>query len=131
LEGGAPSPPTPAAQPPFLFIGVTALGCRAAAASAITPNPRPNRAGRLQRRLRRLKLRTPTARHPSLHEWRSRTSIRIAETLPSHGGKKIEKYFKKMLANTGGGELRKNFTGSMPFKTQTHIKTIIKHQKHK
>jgi hypothetical protein len=47
-------------------------------------------------------------------------------------GKKIEKYFKKSLANTGGGgELKKNFTGSMPFKTQTHIKTIIKHQKHK
>jgi hypothetical protein len=46
-------------------------------------------------------------------------------------GKKLKNISKKCLPTQGGGELRKNFTGSMPFKTQTHIKTIIKHQKHK
>ena len=51
---------------PSLSVVVTALSCRAAAASANTPNQRPNRVARLQRRLRRLKFVTPTARRPYL-----------------------------------------------------------------
>jgi hypothetical protein len=48
---------------------------------------------------------------------------RTSETLPSHGGKKIEKYFKKRLPTQGGGELNeKILAGSKPFRTHAHIK---------
>jgi hypothetical protein len=64
LRAGGRSRPIFAAKPPFLFLVATALSCRAAAVSATTPNQRPNRVGRLQRRLRRLKFGAPTAPRP-------------------------------------------------------------------
>jgi hypothetical protein len=45
-------------------------------------------------------------------------------------GKKLKNISKNACHHRGGGA-EKTFTGSMPFRTQTHIKTIIKHHKNK
>jgi hypothetical protein len=66
----------------------------------------------------------PAPLHASPFTFPSLKYRRTAETLLSHSRKKIEKYFKNRLPTQGGGELKGNFAGSMPFRTQAHIKPL-------